>query len=381
MPNDNLQLESKTADNSKAFVLVAPKKDHILHKPKSKDQNLESLEKRLENIEKNLNLNTDNLEKKFTNLYNIIIALFSVIAIFVGVYFINLGSNSGFGNSSALEQSTITIPKVSNQENGKLVISKFAGNPAINDTGSKINVAENRVSTIAHPNCQTPVIPPEMNGCGFVIIPNLLGLPKKGIIFNSLQLFGKINGDSQIIINQRDYQKGITERQIAVINSTTLENQIALPSDLSNSDGLYFRLWDKGGEINISNMVLNFSNILDLNSVEGTLEADPSLYSKKANIYLDLNENSSFEPEIDKIWTAKTNFTGIKEVTFDTQGKFELIRDETSLKLDRPKAWENDDFKYSLPSGKWLLVFQDTGKFASFELTTKSEQVKLSLKI
>ena len=381
MANDNLHLESKTADNSKAFVLVSPKKEHTLHKPKSKDQNLESLEKRLENIEKNLNLNTVDIEKKFTNLYNVIIALFSVIAIFIGVYFINLGSNSGFGNSSTLEQSTITIPKASNQENGKLILSKFAGNAAINDTGSKINVAQNKVTTIGHPNCQTPIIPPELNGCGFVIIPNLLGLPKKGIIFNSLQIFAKINGDSQIIINQRDYQKGITERQIAVVNALTLENPISLPSDLSNSDGLYFRLWDKGGEISISNIILNFSNIQDLNSVEGTLEADQSLYTKKATVYLDVNENSTFEPETDKPWIAKTNFAGVKTVDFDSQGKFKFIRDETSLKLERPKSWENDDFKYSLPAGKWLLVFEETGKSASFELTTKSEQVRIDLKI
>jgi len=379
VPNKYPIVKSKTTEDETGLVLVETENDEKIKNPKP--DILENLIQRFEDLEQKLNSNINNFNKKFAHQNNVIIALVSLIFILIGGYFITLGSNSRFESSSSPEQISLNIPKASNQENGKLIVSKFAGNPAINDTGSKINVAQNRVATISHPNCQTPIIPPEINGCGFVIIPNLLGLPKKGISFNSIQLFGSIDGQSEIIINQRNYQTGQTERQIGLINATTLQNQIALPADLTNSDGLYFRFWDKGGEINITNIIVNYSNIQDLNSVEGTLDADPSFYLKKAVVYWDVNENSTFEPDVDKVWAAKNNFTGVKAVEFDSQGKFKLFRDETSFKLDRPKNWENDNLKFSLPAGKWLIVFEDTGKAIGFELTTKSDSISLQLKI
>jgi hypothetical protein len=361
-------------------VIDKDKEDKI---PKVKKNDFEKQDtlKRIQILEQKIYPELELIQKQVNRLSNLVIILCSIMAVVFGTYLINKSfSDSSYGISST-NNSELIVPRSVAKDSGKIIIDKFFGNNAINETGSKINVTQTIASTFNQSNCQTPIIPPENNGCGFVLIPNLLGLPKKGVSYTSLQIYGKINGDSQILIHQKNYQKGVLEKQIAALQSNSLEQKILLPEDLNNSNGLYFRLWDKGGEVSISSIVLNFSNIDDLSPVSGRLVANKNLYSKKAAIYMDVNDDGIFEPDTDKIWNVKNNFPGVKPIIFDNEGNFKIFRDETSFNQERPDDWKTDNFEKSLPPGKWLLVFEDNGQAASFEIQSKADQIQLDLKI
>ena len=384
-----LLLSDKNSEpEEKGFVIVdkkglqthsnSSKSKHSLD-PKSED--FRKLQERLDDLEQKVYPDIDLIQKQVGRLNNLIVALSSILVVIVGSYLITSRFSSSNQSVAGTDETNVVGAPVDTSKFDQIAITKFAGNVAINETGSKISVTQSKITTINHSNCQTPIIPPETNGCGFVIIPNLLGLPKKGITLTTIQINGQINGNSLILVHQKNYQKGTIEKEVATLDNSRLSSKIPLPNDLNSSDGLYFRLWDKAGQITITSIILNFSNINDLNTVNGKLSGDSSLYAKQARIYADTNENGIFDPLVDKVWSAKANFAGIKPVSFDKDGNFRLLRDETGLKLDRPESWKTDDFRYSLPPGKWLMVFEDTGRASSFDIQTKSSELQIDLKI
>ncbi|MEI6729548.1 MAG: hypothetical protein WCK98_07975 [bacterium] len=380
--------DKNSEPEEKGFVIV-DKKGLQTHSKSSKlnpileikSEDFLKMQERVGDLEQKIYPHIDLIQKQVGRLNNLILALSSILVVIVGSYLITGRFSSSNQSVAGTDETIVVGTPVDTSKFDQIAITKFAGNAAINETGSKISVTQSKITTINHSNCQTPIIPPETNGCGFVIIPNLLGLPKKGIILTTIQINGQINGNSLILVHQKNYQKGTIEKEVTTLDNSQLSSKIPLPSDLNSSNGLYFRLWDKAGQITISSIILNFSNINDLNTVNGKLTGDTSLYTKQARIYADTNENGVFDPLVDKVWSAKTNFTGIKPVTFDKDGNFRLLRDETSLKLERPENWKTDDFRYSLPPGKWLMVFEDTGIASSFDIQTKSSELQIDLKI
>lgn len=380
-----------TANNlepeEKGFIII-DKEGIQTHSKSSKSDNIEistqellEIKEKMVNLEQKIYPHIDTIQKQVSLLNNLVLMLSSILVVIVGSYLITGRFINNSQGIAGADETNVVVAPIDTSKFDQIAITRFAGNSAINETGSKISVTQNKVSTINHSNCQTPIMPPETNGCGFVLIPNLLGMPKKGIILTSIEINGQVDGNSQILIHQKNYQKGLIEKEIANLDNSKLSSKIALPSDLNSSDGLYFRLWDKSGKITITSIIINFSNVADLNSVNGKLTADAELYSKPARIYQDTNQNGVFDPLFDRVWTAKTNFPGIKPVVFDKDGNFSLLRDETSLKIERPESWKNDDFKFSIPPGKWLLVFEDTGKAAAFDIQAKSNELQIDLKL
>ena len=288
------------------------------------------------------------------------------------------------GVSSGLLKNGNESLKVNNNiifdNNSTKTIDTFQNNPALVDLGFKVDIGKNYIANFDDPNCQTPIVPPSVNGCGFAVLLSGLGVPDKGISFKSLNIEANFKGqDNKIQIDQKNYEKGTFTKTLGILSPQSTNNKIILPSVIPSSDTLYFRFWIKSGTVSISKISVDYYIIDDLKKVGLSFENPLEDKLKTGFIYQDVDENTKYDNSIDKRWVCQANFSGVLPVKIEKTANITLKRDDTCYTFIQPEKWKDDDKLLVLPPGKWLLVF-DGGSSYSFEIKNDSENFDIKLK-
>lgn len=336
-------------------------------------QNIEQI------IQTNINKNKKVADFKSNTIIIILLILLGVNTTFL--FFGKTGLNEDtLKNAVSYINNNESKPSTPNIQNSRS-INEFTGNTAITEIGAKISVSKNKISTNGNTNCKTPILPPEANGCDFVLAPSLLGLPKNGIILTSIKLFGNIGGKSIIRIDEKNYEKGILQKEVGSIESADIEKNISLPPALDSTRALYFRLWEKDGPVTIEKIVIKYLYVENLIPVTGKISGLNKNVVQTANVYLDVNENGFWDENTDKILKCSQFFPGIQTIKFNPEGKFEILRDGSCYNNSKPDAWFTDDNKNALHPGKWIMVFPNTKKSIPFEIQTDQKLANLELEL
>jgi len=263
---------------------------------------------------------------------------------------------------------------------GNKVVTNFLGNPALTEYGFKVKANKNSIQTVNDGNCKTQIIPPEGNGCNFVIAPSLLGLPKRGIALKTLTLAGSMGGDSKVILDIKNYEKGILQKRIAEVTGSDLNTPIKLPQNLDSFQAISFRFWEKDTPIEVNKMIFSYFYTDNLTEVSGRLvNFEATENDNSAQIYWDANENGVYDIDIDEKQDCRYNFPGVFAVNFEKDGAFKVKRDSACFKDVKPDIWYTDEGKNSLPPGKFLLLFDKTKRVIPFEIQTSEADKNLVL--
>jgi len=339
---------------------------------------LKDLQKIIEQtVKDSINNNSPKLLKKPWLMFSVV--AFLGLSVIFNFYFL-FGNNPKNAQASEFRTETVQIKPSQSTAIGQKEIQEFTGNNAFTEIGAKLELKKNSISTNGHGNCKTPILPPEVNGCNFALAPSLLGLPKRGVMFTDIAVLGEIQGQSQIQIDLKNYEKGSLQSQIAKIEQSDLGKKFQLPASLSNNNGLYFRLWDKGGKVSVSKITLSYFYVEDLVQVSGKINNLKST-NTEAKIYRDVNEDSRFDLQTDRLWDCSPNFPGAQKIKVSSQGNFSLKRDDNCYSETKPDSWFTDDKSGSLPPGKWLIIFDDLKTVVPFELKTNDKKVDLNLEV
>ena len=292
-----------------------------------------------------------------------------VLTLFLGVnvYLLsgNQNSRDNIIGEFASKIVSSTLPSIPKTENN-LEISNFYNNQAISELGASLKTSSNSIVTQNSTNCQTPVLPPEVNGCGFVFLPNLSGLPATKKIFNRLYVQGSIGEGSQIQVNLKNYQKASISKEIGTIKS--VDQKITLPENIDSVEGISFQLWQKGGPIKIEKINIEYFYVENLKELSFKINSFSLLESQTGSIYLDQNEDGKLDTAFDKEWTCRPNFPGAKKFVISKKEDVVILRDDTCYNQVKPDNWKLDSGKAVLPAGKWLLYFSQSKKTFSFEI-------------
>ncbi len=254
-------------------------------------------------------------------------------------------------------------------EKDQVTITEFFDNNILADIGAKINVQKNAIASQDNRNCQTSVIPPNVNGCSFVIIPQQLNLNSKGVLFKSIQFQADLPDDGVIQIDTKNYDTSEIRGFVGTVDKNTPNQKITLTDFLKPTQGLYIRLWSKnGGIIKIKKLILGFYNLEDLKEVKLPVSSEQAqVFAKGVTVYRDTDENGQFDPKLDKKWDCQSNFPGIKPIQI-INSEIQLERDDSCLQIDKPNSWLSDGGKLTLPAGKWLLVNENLQKNIPLEV-------------
>ena len=292
-----------------------------------------------------------------------------VLLLFLGVNLFILNGNQNnkdnFIGEFASKVVNSTLPSIPKTENN-LEISNFYNNQAISELGASLKTSSTSIVTQNSTNCQTPILPPEINGCGFVFLPNLSGLPATKKIFNRLYVQGSLGEGSQIQVNLKNYQKASATKEIGVIKS--IDQKIMLPENIDSVEGISFQLWQKGGPIKIEKINIEYFYVENLKELNFKINNFSLLESQTGSIYLDQNENGKLDITLDKEWTCRPNFPGVKMFKVSKKEDVTVLRDDTCYNQVKPDNWKLDSGKAVLPAGKWLLYFAESKKAFSFEI-------------
>jgi hypothetical protein len=285
-----------------------------------------------------------------------------------------------FAQDANQNQSTKVTNSTSSSDSSIKIIDTFQSNPALVDLGFKVDIGKNYIANYDDPNCQTPIVPPSVNGCGFAILLSGLGIPESGVAYKSIDIEANFKGqDNKIQIDQKNYEKGTFTKTIGILSSQSPNNKIVLPSNIPSSDTLYLRFWIKSGTVSISQISVDYYFIDDLKKVNLSFENPIETTSETGTIYQDADENSAFDGAVDQKWECQANFVGVMPVKIEKTATMTLSRDDVCYTATPPQAWQNDDKALALPPGKWLLVLEDGTSFA-FEVKNDAESFDIKLK-
>lgn len=276
-------------------------------------------------------------------------------------------------NNNTSEIVKLVPPSTSEKLQNSFDITNFSTNPAISEVGATLKITSNSIRTQNNTNCQTPILPPEVNGCGFVILPSLTGIPTTKKIYSKLNIQGQIPDSSEIYVNLKNYETGSVAKNLGVINSS--KTSILLPENIDSVEGILIEFWQKGGDINIEKINIEYYYAENLKNVQFKIENLADNQSLEGIIYLDQNEDGKLDTKIDKQWICRPNFPGVRKVTFKKGTDSALLRDDSCYTQSKPEDWQSDNQKRALPQGKWLLFIDQTNKVYSFEITDKQENI------
>ena len=260
------------------------------------------------------------------------------------------------------------------------MIYTFHNNSAILDYGFKVDIKPNTIANLDDPNCQTPVVPPTINGCGFALDLQKINLPAGGVLYRYITLETEaMSGDQKIQIDLKDYEKGEIIQNIGIVNAQPNSKKIFLPASIPSSQSLYFRFWTSKGVVKIKKILIDYLSIQNLKPVEIRLES--TLQGKKtASIFQDLDEDGKYTANKDRIWECSSGFPGVAPIDLQNKKIIELVRDDSCMTEPKPESWKNDLGLAVLPPGKWLLVVDDKN-FTTFEVKPVETKQSFDLKL
>lgn len=222
-------------------------------------------------------------------------------------------------------------------------------------------------------------MPPTVNGCGFGLDLQKIGLPKTGVYYRSITVVtDTMTNNQKIQIDLKDYEKGQLAQSVGTVNSDPGPQKIILPSAISNSQSLYFRFWAPENVIKIKKIMIDFFSTTDLKPVKINL-ATPFKGDQIGTIYLDSDGNGKFSQDVDKRWECTPTFPGVLPIKLKDQTSFKLLRQDDCMTENKLESWQTDSGLNSLPAAKWLLVI-DPLTVASFETKADTESTSIDLK-
>jgi|GEM_PF-6280059 len=274
------------------------------------------------------------------------------------------------------------------QSNSTSIIGTFQNNPAFFDFGFKVDVRSNSIANLDDSNCKTPIVPPTINGCGFGLNLQKLGLASNLVAYKNIVIEPEFSGsEDQIQIDLKNYEKGTLDQTIGIISSNPATNNIILPASIPDSQGLYFRFWSKSGSIRINRMTLNYYSSSDLSPLKLNINLENTKKEfTSVTIFRDVDEDGRYNPEKDKKWACTATFPGVDQIQLESNSgrnvnrTVDLIRDESCIIGTKPDSWAGDNGLNSIPSGKWLLVL-DKDNYAAFSIDPENKAREISLTI
>ena len=321
------------------------------------------------------------LEKSFKTRTNFLVAIV-LIVVCINLIFLFLRPQSS-NQSVAVEPAKTN--SVASSDNKLKVVNQasvyiFENNPAIFDFGFKIDLKPDHIANLNDPNCQTPIVPPTVNGCGFALDLQKIGLPKNAVYFRYATIETDAMTSSQKIqIDLKDYQKGELTQNIGLIEGGASTHKIALPANIASSQSLYFRFWAPQNVIKIKKITIEYFSTIDLKPV--TINFDTVFKeAKTGRIYLDTDSDGKFTQNIDKRWECTPTFPGVLPINLKDQASTKLIREDGCMTENKLESWASDAGLNSLPASKWLLVI-DGQTSASFETKTDNQNSSFDLKL
>lgn len=308
---------------------------------------------------------------------------FGILLVFVlmGVQtFLILTNQSINFQATATNQTLSTITSLPvNSEPGLRIITNFTTNQGVIDIGYSLDVQKEVIKMKNTGNCKTPGVPPLQNGCNVTILPGALGIPARGTIYKNIQFEGKIPKDSKIKMDIKDFETGEVGQDLGSFGGEKLGKNIPIPSNISNTQGIYLRLWTLGGEISITKVAIEYYNVEQVKPVSGRINPELLKDVTSFKIWEDKDQNRLWDPKNDVEWTCRPNFPGVLPLEFGVNGNFVMTRDDACFTDIKPDKWYIDKGTNVLPNGMWLIVSQDPQIAVSFEVKASNEKVILDI--
>ncbi|MEI6729074.1 MAG: hypothetical protein WCK98_05520 [bacterium] len=305
-----------------------------------------------------------------------ILVLINLFGIFLlregGTGLANGATNQTLGSPVTNSIDTTSVP-------GVRIVDNFKNTKALGEIGQSMKITDNQISTQNSSNCKTPVPPPKENGCSLVFLPSSLSIPSRGTVFRSIQVEGSLSGDSQLVIEIKNYEKGQVTATVGNFNKDNFSTKLALPESISGVEGISFKFWEKSGPIQISKIAINYVNVEALKPVSGKIVGWNSETETLAALYYDQNENKTLDKKTDRPWVCRPNFPGVKPVYIGKDGSFVIYRDDDCFIDIKPDTWYTDDKKNSLPDGYWLIDISDLNQTYSFKVEKDKKEAVLEL--
>jgi hypothetical protein len=323
---------------------------------------------------------TSMVEQKYKKLVIGLLSLF-VMLIALNLYTVFYLSFSNKNTPVSVTEAQNIAPnlqQIKSPQTGLRIVRDFAGNSALGDVGFQLEIQKNLIKTKGSQNCKTSILPPMENGCHFLLIPGSLGIPSKGMLYQSVGIDGDLAEGDKIQIDIKNYDKE-TLQTIATITSANITQDFKLPENIPSSSGILFRLWAKNQDITIRQINLKYFSVDDLKQVSGTLKGDLAKLDETPKVYQDSDQNGKFDGNTDKAWLCRPNFPGAKFVLGQGE-KFNLEPDDGCFTDVKPDCWyKAKTNKCVLPSGKWLLVWEDKQIEIPFEVKGDNDTLSLGL--
>jgi hypothetical protein len=308
---------------------------------------------------------------------------FGILLVFVlmGVQtFLILTNQSINFQATATNQTLSTVSSLPvNSEPGLRIITNFTTNQGVIDIGYSLDVQKEVIKMKNTSNCKTPGVPPLQNGCNVTILPGALGIPARGTIYKNIQFEGKIPKDSKIKMDIKDFETGEVGQDLGSFGPEKLGKNIPIPSNISNTQGIYLRLWTLGGEISITKVAIEYYNVEQVKPVSGKINPELLKDITSFKIWEDKDQNRLWDPKNDVEWTCRPNFPGVLPLEFGVNGNFVATRDDACFTDIKPDKWYIDKGTNVLPNGMWLIVSQDPQIAVSFEVKASNEKVILDI--
>jgi hypothetical protein len=305
------------------------------------------------------------------------------VLVLINLFGIFLLREGGTGLANGATSQTLGSPVTNSidttSEPGIRVVDNFKNTKALGEIGQSMKITDNLISTQNSSNCKTPVPPPKENGCSLVFLPSSLSIPSRGTVFRSLQVEGNLSGDSQIVIEIKNYERGQITTTVGNFNKDNFSTKLALPESISGVEGISFKFWEKSGPIQISKIAINYVNVEALKPVTGKIVGWNSETETLAALYYDQNENKLLDKKTDRPWVCRPNFPGVKPIYIGKDGSFVIYRDDDCFIDIKPDSWYTDDKKNSLPDGYWLIDISDLNQTYSFKVDKDKKEMVLEL--
>lgn len=286
--------------------------------------------------------------------------------------------------AGAVDSTSAVNSMYSNQsiKSNSRVLQNFEVNKGLIDIGSKIMVNKDSITTRDYQNCQTSAPPPQENGCHFGIVLQDIGLASRGIHLQRLYIEFENNSSGRVKVDIKDYIKSELKQDLGVVDNKTSQNYSILPSRLSPSDVLFFRLWPEGESMTIKSIRIDYMTSTNLNSVALTLA--PTLQSaipkgSIGTLYEDKNKDGLVTLGVDQPWVCKADFAGVRKVLFDQSYSATLLRNHECYTEHIPDSWYIDEGVSALPAGDWLLVFEDLRVVFPFRVEVNEDKAIIEL--
>jgi hypothetical protein len=364
----DLKSPTKKIDHKKDHKII--EKDDSFDKTSEENPKILKLYKTVSKIEKSFSLRTNLMALAIASL-----VIFNLVFVFTKPQTNDQSKEVDAVLQKNKDQSS-NDKKIKNQAS----LFSFQNNPAIFDYGFKIDLQPNSISNVDDPNCQTPIVPPTVNGCGFALDIQKLDLPSNGIFLKYLTLeTDAMSSDQKIQVDLKDYEKGEIAQNIGTISTQPNSKKIFLPANIPSGQSLYFRFWTSKGAVKINKILLDYFSFEDLKQIQIKPEV-PIKDKKTASVFQDIDEDGKYTATKDKLWGCSSTFPGVVPVDLQNKDVIDLIRDDSCMTEAKPESWKKDSGQASLPPGKWLLVV-DNSDFSSFEVKDSDGKQSFNLKI